>query len=60
MKAACQGSTPADEFMCDRQHGIDFYEAQGLWDDPDLIEIPVQTIDEPRYLVTGTRSGKHW
>ncbi len=31
--------------------GIDFYEAQALRDDPDLIEIPVQTIDEPRYLV---------
>ena len=24
------------------------------------IEIPVQTIDEPRYLVIGTIAGKHW
>lgn len=36
-----------------QKHGIDFYEAQALWDDPDLIEIPVKTIDEPRYLVIG-------
>jgi uncharacterized DUF497 family protein len=43
-----------------QKHGIDFYEAQALWDDPDLIEIPVQTIDEPRYLVIGTIEGKHW
>lgn len=43
-----------------QKHGLDFYEAQALWDDPDLIEIPVQTIDEPRYLVIGMISGKHW
>lgn len=42
------------------KHGIDFNEAQGLWDDPDLIEIPVRTSDEPRYLVTAKISGKHW
>ncbi len=43
-----------------QKHGLDFNEAQALWDDPDLIEIPVQTIDEPRYLVIGMISGKHW
>lgn len=42
-----------------QKHGIDFHEARVLWDDPDLIEIPVQTIDEPRYLVIGTIEGKH-
>jgi uncharacterized protein len=42
------------------KQGIDFYDAQALWGDPDLIEIPVQTIDEPRYLVIGTIKGKHW
>ncbi len=42
------------------KHGIDFNEAQKLWDDADLIEIPVRTIDEPRYLVTGKILGKHW
>ena len=42
------------------KHGLDFYEAQALWDDPDLIEIPVKTSDEPRCLVVGKISGKHW
>ena len=42
------------------KHGIDFYEAQTLWDDPDLIEIPVKTSDEPRFLVIGNISGKYW
>lgn len=42
------------------KHGLDFNEARVLWDDPDLIEIPVQTIDEPRFLVIGIIEGKHW
>lgn len=43
-----------------QKHGIDFYEAQGLWDDPDFIEIPVKTSDEPRFLIIGKVSEKHW
>lgn len=42
------------------KHGIDFYEAQALWDDPDLIEIPLKTVDEPRFLVIGKILEKHW
>ena len=42
------------------KHGIDFYEAQALWEDSDFIEIPVKTSDEPRYLVIGMIAGKHW
>lgn len=42
------------------KHGIDFNEAQELWDDADLIEIPVRTSDESRYLVIGKILGKHW
>jgi uncharacterized DUF497 family protein len=42
------------------KHGIDFNEAQELWDDPHLIEIPVKTSDEPGYLVIAEISGKHW
>lgn len=30
---------------------IDFIEAQKLWDDPDLIEIPARTEDKPRYMI---------
>jgi len=35
------------------KHGIDFVEAQLLWDDADLLEIPAKTTDEPRSLVIG-------
>ena len=42
------------------KHGIDFLEAQKLWEDPDLVEIPVKARDEPRYLVVGLISGIHW
>ncbi len=40
------------------KHGIDFNQAQKLWDDPDLIEIPVRTSDEARFLVVGRIAGK--
>ncbi len=43
-----------------QKHGIDFTRAQTLWDDPDLIEIPARTDDEPRYLVIGKIGGRHW
>lgn len=42
------------------KHGIDFVEAQGLWGDPMLLEIPAKTEDEPRFLVIGQIEGKHW
>jgi uncharacterized DUF497 family protein len=42
------------------KHGIDFVEAQGLWSDPMLPEIPAKTDDEPRYMVIGLVDGKHW
>jgi uncharacterized DUF497 family protein len=43
-----------------KKHGIDFVEAQELWGDPDLLEIPARTDDEPRFLVIGKLNGKHW
>ena len=43
-----------------KKHGLDFDEAQALWDDPDLLEVPVRTSDEPRYLVVGRIAGRHW
>ncbi len=42
------------------KHGIDFEKAQKLWDDPDLIEIPARTEDEPRYMVIGMIDRTHW
>ena len=43
-----------------KKHGIDFEEAKKLWGDPNLIEIPAKTIDEPRCLIIGKIGEKHW
>jgi uncharacterized protein len=51
---------PAKSGNNKKKHGIDFYEAQALWNDSDFIEIPLKTIDEPRFLVIGRISEKHW
>lgn len=42
------------------KHGINFVDAQLLWSDPRLLEIPAKTEDEPRYLLIGLINGKHW
>ncbi len=42
------------------KHGIDFCEAQALWDDPDVIEIPARTTDEPRFMVVGRIADQFW
>ena len=42
------------------KHGIDFIEAQALWNDPDIVEIPVKTSNETRFLVIGTIAEEHW
>jgi uncharacterized protein len=42
------------------KHGIDFHEAQALWDDADLIAIPARTVDEPRMLVIGKIGSTCW
>lgn len=42
------------------KHGIDFVEAQSLWEDIDLLEIPARTEDEPRAMVIGKIGDKHW
>lgn len=42
------------------KHGINFVDAQLLWSDPRLLEIPAKTEDEPRYLLIGLINGRHW
>jgi hypothetical protein len=42
------------------KHGIDFEQAQTLWDDESHLEIPVKDLDEPRFLIIGQINGKHW
>lgn len=42
------------------KHGISFVDAQALWNDPSLLEIPAKTEDEPRYLIIGMIDQKYW
>ncbi|NBB81014.1 MAG: BrnT family toxin [Verrucomicrobia bacterium] len=42
------------------KHGIDFDEAQALWDDPWLLEAPARTDDEPRFIAIGKIGARHW
>ena len=42
------------------KHGIDFVEAQALWLDDMLIEVPARTQDEPRFVVIGMIGNGHW
>jgi uncharacterized protein len=42
------------------KHGIDFVEAQALWEDMSRVEVPARTKDEPRLLAVGKIKQKHW
>ncbi len=42
------------------KHGIDFVEAQKLWNDSNLLEIPARTQDEQRFLIIARIDNKHW
>lgn len=42
------------------KHGIDFVDAQLLWLDSMLLEIPARTSDEPRYVIIGRIGVNHW
>jgi len=44
----------------EEKHGIDFLEAQKIWEDPYLLEIPARTEDEQRYLVIGKIGKTFW
>lgn len=43
-----------------RKHGVDFEEAQALWSDSALVEIPARVSDEPRWVVIGRMAEEHW
>ncbi|MFT5196638.1 MAG: uncharacterized DUF497 family protein [Candidatus Promineifilaceae bacterium] len=57
-----------NQFECDsnksasnlEKHGIDFFTAQVLWHDPDLIEIQTKSDVEPRFLLVGRIRDKYW
>lgn len=42
------------------KHGIDFAEAQKLWEDPQLLEQRARTEDEPRYRLIGRIDETVW
>ncbi len=42
------------------KHGIDFEEAQKLWQDATRVELPARTTGESRSLVIGRIGGRYW
>gem|GEM_PF-531529 len=42
------------------KHGIDFNEAQSLWNDENLLEAPLNFPDEDRFLCIGKIGEKYW
>jgi uncharacterized DUF497 family protein len=42
------------------KHGTNFIDAQALWRDSSLLEIPAKTEDEPRFLMIGIINGRVW
>jgi uncharacterized DUF497 family protein len=63
-----EGSAPEFEFdpeksartKSDPNRGLDFFEMQALWDDPDRVEIPLPFSKEPRMAVIGRIGSKVW
>ena len=41
------------------KHGIDFLQAQDLWEDPDRVEVPARTVGESRWLVVARIGDVH-
>ena len=42
------------------QRGIDFAEAQEIWNDTGRLEIPARSLDEPRFQVIGRIGERTW
>jgi len=51
---------PAKSDANKAKHGIDFTEAQKLWDDTGLMILPSKHPDEMRYLAIGLIETQHW
>lgn len=59
-RAAVPGYDAAAAQRAGEEHGVDFVQAQELWQDPMHIEVPARTTGEPRWLVVGRMGGRHW
>ena len=42
------------------KHGIDFVQAQALWEDSDRLEVPARTREEKRFILIGKIGLKYW
>jgi len=42
------------------KHGINFTDAQRLWNDPDYVQVKAKSDGEVRYLIIGNIAGKYW
>ena len=42
------------------KHGIDFAEAQKLWEDRDRLLVPARMQNEARFMLIGKIGQKHW
>jgi uncharacterized protein len=51
---------PAKSALNKDKHGIDFTEAQALWDDEDRIEAPADNRGEERLLTVGMIADRLW
>ncbi len=51
---------PAKSASNQQKHGIDFEQAQQLWNDPYRLELPARSTTEPRWLIIGKIQDKHW
>ena len=51
---------PAKSIANLEKHGVDFVDAQALWSDPDRLEIPARSLDEPRIQVIGRIGDVVW
>jgi uncharacterized DUF497 family protein len=51
---------PAKSKINKEKHGLDFEEAQALWDDPDRVGFPAQSDDEDRFAIIAKMKRKLW
>jgi len=51
---------PDKSIVNEQKHGINFADAQALWQDERLIEVPARVVDEERFLVVGSIGSAVW
>jgi len=51
---------PAKSERNKEKHGIDFLEAQALWEDSNRVEFPARSDDEDRFAVIAQMNRKLW